>query len=189
MGASADGAGALGGGASAGGAASGAAAAGAGAGSAGAGGGASTGSVFFGMTALTAVRQDEESPPKLRCKQRNASTPPGLTPEQCDMKSDRHEARMALICSWLGCWASAWPISMTDATRNTPDTIDEARIDRLTNIDMACPPQRSTIGLLHFGRHEQHIEMASAMARYAGANRSIDRRNAPRKCSTSASSL
>src|SRR5262249_56541135 len=36
------------------------------------------------------------------CKHLSAAGPPGCTPEQCAMKSDRHAARMALSCSLLG---------------------------------------------------------------------------------------
>jgi hypothetical protein len=43
----------------------------------------------------------------LRLRHSSASRVPGLTPVQFDMKSERQEARMAEICSDVGCWAEA----------------------------------------------------------------------------------
>jgi hypothetical protein len=42
----------------------------------------------------------------LRCRHCNASAPPGVTPEQLDMKSERQLLRIALCCSAVG-WAKA----------------------------------------------------------------------------------
>jgi hypothetical protein len=48
------------------------------------------------MTALTAVLQAPESLPMLRLRHSKASAPPGCTPEQFVMKSERQDARIAL---------------------------------------------------------------------------------------------
>ena len=52
--------------------------------------------------AATALRQAAESCASLRLRHCNASAPPGCTPEQWDMKSDRHAARMAAVCCAVG---------------------------------------------------------------------------------------
>ena len=65
----------------------------AGAGAAGAA--AAAGSAGFGAAAFTAAWQDGESLASLRTRHSNASLPPGWTPEQLAMKSERQAARMA----------------------------------------------------------------------------------------------
>ncbi len=52
--------------------------------------------------AATALRHAADSCASLRLRHCNASAPPGCTPEQCDMKSDRHDARMAAFCCAVG---------------------------------------------------------------------------------------
>ena len=78
-----------------------AAAGGAEAGGVEAGGGAAAGvadgAAGAGMTALTAVLQAPESLPMLRLRHSKASAPPGCTPEQFAMKSERQDARIALV--------------------------------------------------------------------------------------------
>jgi hypothetical protein len=66
------------------------------------------------MVALTAVLQPDESLPTLRCRHCSASFPPGVTPEQFDMKSDRQLERMALCCSDVTC-AAAGAVAAIDA--------------------------------------------------------------------------
>ena len=39
--------------------------------------------------------------------------PPGRTPLQFDMKSDRQFCRIAFCCSWVGCCADAAPATNT----------------------------------------------------------------------------
>jgi hypothetical protein len=46
-----------------------------------------------------------ESSAALRSRHCSAARVPGCTPEQCEMKSDLQEARIALICFALGCRA------------------------------------------------------------------------------------
>ncbi len=82
----------------------GAAAAGAGAGLAGAVAALSLGR---GETASSAVLQAGETLAALRLRHSSASRVPGLTPVQFDMKSERQEARIAEICSDVGCCAEA----------------------------------------------------------------------------------
>src|SRR5262249_6796730 len=53
--------------------------------------------------AATALLQAGESSAELRSRQRSASIPPGCTPEQRAMKSDRHAVRIALRCCCVGC--------------------------------------------------------------------------------------
>jgi hypothetical protein len=83
-------------------AAGGAAAAGAGGGTAADGGGDAAGA---GMIALTAVLQELDSLARFRFRHSNASLPPGVTPEQFAMKSERQDERIALVWSGVGCCA------------------------------------------------------------------------------------
>jgi hypothetical protein len=57
--------------------------------------------------AATALWHRRERLAALRCRHCNASLPPGCTPEQCAMKSDRHAARMAAFCCSVGGAAAA----------------------------------------------------------------------------------
>src|SRR5215472_2733607 len=72
--------------------------------------------VGFGPTAFTAAWQPGDSWATFCLRQRSASAPPRGTPAQWAMKSDRQEARIALICSSVGCWASAGPASIAIAS-------------------------------------------------------------------------
>jgi len=63
----------------------------------GAGGAAAAGAGLLGVAALTAVWQGAESWAMCCFRQASASAPPRGTPEQFAMKSDRHDARIALI--------------------------------------------------------------------------------------------
>jgi hypothetical protein len=51
------------------------------------------------MVARTAVWQPPESLSTFFCRHVSASLPPGVTPEQCDMKSERQFERSALCCA------------------------------------------------------------------------------------------
>jgi hypothetical protein len=55
------------------------------------------------MTALTALLQAADSFAMFCCKHWKAAAPPGCTPEQFDMKSERQEERMALRCASVAC--------------------------------------------------------------------------------------
>ena len=55
------------------------------------------GAAGAGVIALTAVLHDPESLARLRLRHSSASLPPGVTPEQFAMKSERQEARIAAI--------------------------------------------------------------------------------------------
>ena len=57
--------------------------------------------------AATALRHAAESCVSLRLRHCNASAPPGCTPEQWDMKSDRHDARTAAFCCAVGAAGAA----------------------------------------------------------------------------------
>ena len=57
--------------------------------------------------AATALRHAAESCASLRLRHCKASAPPGCTPAQCDMKSDRHDARTAAFCCSVGAAAGA----------------------------------------------------------------------------------
>src|SRR5580692_8684351 len=59
------------------------------------------------LMAATALRHAADSCASLRLRHCSASAPPGCTPEQCDMKSDRHEARTAAFCCAVGAAAEA----------------------------------------------------------------------------------
>jgi hypothetical protein len=69
----------------------------------------------LGVIAATALRHAGESFAELRCRHRKASAPPGVTPEQSDMKSDRHDERIAFCCSAVGCCAAAGGTNATQA--------------------------------------------------------------------------
>ncbi len=60
-----------------------------------------------GAIAASAVRQRDETSALLRSRHCSASGPPGATPEQCEMKSERQAARMAPICWCVGRLAGA----------------------------------------------------------------------------------
>jgi hypothetical protein len=66
-------------------------------GGAGAGDTAAAGAGLLGVAALTAVWQGADSWAMCCFRQASASAPPRGTPEQFAMKSDRHDARIALI--------------------------------------------------------------------------------------------
>jgi hypothetical protein len=55
------------------------------------------------MVARTADWQALDRLPKFFCRHIRASLPPGVTPEQCDMKSERQLARSALCCALVIC--------------------------------------------------------------------------------------
>jgi hypothetical protein len=84
--------------------------------------------------ALTALWQGAESWAKCCFRQVNASAPPRGTPEQFAMKSDRHEERIALTCSGLGC--CAWAV----AARTT--IAAHAALDRPRRIGILATPVR-----------------------------------------------
>jgi hypothetical protein len=87
----------------------GAAAAGSGvlAGGAAAGSGCAAAGACFGPTASSADLHGSDTLAALRLRHCSASRPPGCTPAQCDMKSERQDWRIAAICSGVGCWAEA----------------------------------------------------------------------------------
>jgi hypothetical protein len=62
-----------------------------------AGAAAVAGGAGAGVMALTAVLQDPDRLARLRLRHSSASLPPGVTPEQFAMKSERQEARIAAI--------------------------------------------------------------------------------------------
>jgi len=64
-----------------------------------------SGACSFAATASTAVLQDAERLSCERSKHSSASLPPGSTPAQLAMKSERHAARIALRYSLVGCCA------------------------------------------------------------------------------------
>jgi len=89
------------------------------------------GGAAAGEMALTAAWQPPESLAKLRFRHSKASLPPGCTPEQFAMKSERQFARMALACADVGCCACAEAIasiSASDVTSVARPTAPPARI-------------------------------------------------------------
>ena len=56
------------------------------------------------VTATTALWHGGESCAALRWRHCNAAAPPGCTPEQCETKSERQAARIALVCWAVGFW-------------------------------------------------------------------------------------
>jgi len=56
-----------------------------------------------GVIALTAARQEGDNFAAFCRRQFKASAPPGVTPEQFAMKSERQFERMALVCAAEGC--------------------------------------------------------------------------------------
>jgi len=54
--------------------------------------------------------------------------PPGVTPEHCAMKSERHSALIALRCSSVGACGEATPAKSTIAqSADNPDTTGKGR--------------------------------------------------------------
>lgn len=82
------------------------------------------------MVAPTAVLQDDESLATLRCRHSRASRPPGCTPEQFAMKSERQDARMALACADVGCCAWAGP-SANAASSPAATTVTKSNLSDL----------------------------------------------------------
>jgi hypothetical protein len=64
-------------------------------------------SVGGGPTASSAALHDGDTLAALRLRHSSASLVPRFTPVHCVMKSERQEARIAEICSDVGCWAEA----------------------------------------------------------------------------------
>src|ERR1700754_2385356 len=67
----------------------------------------------FVLIAETAFRQAAEREPLCCCRQVSASMPPGVTPEHCAMKSERHAALIWSFCCCDGCCAVAIPVLTT----------------------------------------------------------------------------
>jgi hypothetical protein len=89
--------------------------------------------------AFTAVLHDAESLARLRCRHSKASRPPGCTPEQFAMKSERHDARIASRCACVGCCAAAGAnVSGTSATNNDNRNMLDAHSARLWQGSRAC---------------------------------------------------
>ena len=86
--------------------------------------------------AATAALHPPESLAMLRFKHSNASLPPGCTPEQLAMKSDRQLARMALVCSGVGC--CAYPAGQTAAKTNTAASAEKPLVN-LARLSMNNP--------------------------------------------------
>ena len=95
----------------------------AGGGAGGGGAAAAAGGAGGGEIALTAALQPPESRAMLRLRHSSASLPPGCTPEQLAMKSDRQLARIALVCSGVGCCAC--PAGETAARTNAAASADK----------------------------------------------------------------
>jgi hypothetical protein len=72
----------------------------------------------LGATAPTALAHGADNCAALRSRHCSASRPPGCTPEQCVMKSDRQACRIAAISSGLGC-AAAGSASAIGSSTNT----------------------------------------------------------------------
>src|SRR3569832_2400675 len=66
-----------------------------------------------GMVARTAVWQPPESLSTFCWRHFSAALPPGVTPEQCDMKSERQFERIALCCALVTC---ACAVAAADST-------------------------------------------------------------------------
>lgn len=81
----------------------------------------------FAATASTAALQDAERLSCERSKHSNASLPPGSTPAQLAMKSERHAERIALRCSLVGCCARTESTPRTTKTRTTKTRAIETR--------------------------------------------------------------
>src|SRR4051812_18958018 len=93
--------------------------------------------------ARTAVWQPADSLATLFCRQDRASLPPGVTPEQCDWKSERQFERIAL------CWAEvtwALPLAVNVAKISAPSHSVDARRDRVASCCIIVFPFLSAVG-------------------------------------------
>lgn len=138
--------------------ATGAAGAEAAAGGGGVGAGAATaagGGAGGGEIALTAAWQPPDSLGKLRLRHSRASLPPGCTPEQLAMKSERQFARMALVCAAVGCCACAAASPSITVRTAAPVARPAARTTKPAFLSNA------TIAPL-FARHRPENAMAGA---------------------------
>jgi hypothetical protein len=86
-----------------------------------------------GIVAFTAVWQAADSFPTFFCKQASASRPPGVTPEQLAMKSERQDCRIAFCWACVG-WASAG-LSEAPNAMMPKSKVDEYRRNRLLSIE------------------------------------------------------
>jgi len=74
----------------------------------------------LGAAALIALLHAADNCAALFWRHCSASRPPGCTPEQCDMKSERQACRIVVICSGLGCCATdGYNIGTGDAERTS----------------------------------------------------------------------
>jgi hypothetical protein len=72
--------------------------------------------------APTALRHDADNFGWLRTRQSSASLPPGCTPAQLAMKSERQAARTASRCASVGCCAAVGvSVSATSAHASSED--------------------------------------------------------------------
>jgi hypothetical protein len=91
---------------------------------AGTGAGSASSAAGFGPTASSAVLHGADTLPALRLRHCSASLPPGCTPAQCDMKSERQDWRIAAICSGDGCCAETSPNEPPSTTAAKIKAID-----------------------------------------------------------------
>ena len=100
-------------------------------------------SVGGGPTASSAALHDGDTLAALRLRHSSASLVPGFTPVHCAMKSERQEARIAEICSDVGCWAEA----ASEVPTTSPVAINRRTARQQPNFTQAS---------LFAGRHGKH---------------------------------
>jgi hypothetical protein len=93
-----------------------------------------------GIVARTAAWQAPDSALTFFCRHISASLPPGVTPEQCDMKSERQFPRIALCCALEIC-----ACAIVAADRAAP-AAKTARIARLIVYPRkSCSPRAAEV--------------------------------------------
>ncbi len=133
------------------------------------GGGAAAGSAVLagcsaGRVARTAVWQPGDSFATFFCRHISASLPPGWTPEQFDMKSERQLERMALCCAEVGCAAALCEsTAIASAPRQGPAA-------RRKNLVMRVPVLAWPVHRSARTPPQRHRTGSIVICKYLGAN-------------------
>jgi hypothetical protein len=116
------------------------------------------------VMAATALLHGGESCAALRWRHCNAAAPPGCTPEQCDTKSERQAARIALVCRAVGFWGVAVAVVEGDED----DTLARAGSTRFLGRIAGCSLRPGSVGDVSTAVGVAVIESNPTAVRQAG---------------------